>query len=150
MGRVCFWKDEMLELIILSWGFLWNCVNWTSLCRYELPQPTTGRMNDVTAWQEAVDNTEAQLQHQALRFVICRLSVKMLSWWSRMFAFSLFCSAVLFLVEQKRFFNCRCIACILVRRSFGQFKLSFNTILVPTVDSCCVIPCLILLYTKHV
>lgn len=47
-----------------------------SMKRYELPQPTTGRMNDVTAWQEAVDNSEAQLQHQALRITNLDLMLK--------------------------------------------------------------------------
>ena len=27
-------------------------------------------MNDVAAWQECVDNSNAQLEHQALRFVM--------------------------------------------------------------------------------
>jgi len=40
------------------------------LCRYELPQPSAGRMNDVAAWQECVDNSSAQLEHQALRSVL--------------------------------------------------------------------------------
>jgi len=27
-------------------------------------------MNDVAAWQECVDNSNAQLEHQALRFLV--------------------------------------------------------------------------------
>ncbi|KAK2148718.1 hypothetical protein LSH36_486g03016 [Paralvinella palmiformis] len=38
-----------------------------SMKRYELPQPTAGRMNDVAAWMECVENSQAQLEHQALR-----------------------------------------------------------------------------------
>ncbi|KAK2191398.1 hypothetical protein NP493_53g08080 [Ridgeia piscesae] len=38
-----------------------------SMKRYELPQPSGGRMNDVSAWNECVDNSRAQLEHQALR-----------------------------------------------------------------------------------
>ncbi len=34
--------------------------------RYELPQPSGGRMNDVSAWNECVDNSRAQLEHQVL------------------------------------------------------------------------------------
>lgn len=36
-------------------------------CRCELPQPATGKMTDVQAWLESVHNSEAQLEHQALR-----------------------------------------------------------------------------------
>ena len=39
------------------------------LSRYELPQPGAAQKNDVTAWQESVDNSMAQLEHQAGRFV---------------------------------------------------------------------------------
>lgn len=37
--------------------------------RYELPQPPAGKMTDVAAWQECVDNSQAQLEHQALRIL---------------------------------------------------------------------------------
>jgi pre-mRNA-splicing factor SPF27 len=40
-----------------------------SMKRYELPQPSAGRMTDVAAWQESVDNSHAQLSHQALRIM---------------------------------------------------------------------------------
>ena len=36
-------------------------------CSCELPQPATGKMTDVQAWLESVHNSEAQLEHQALR-----------------------------------------------------------------------------------
>ncbi len=38
-----------------------------SMKRYELPQPPAGKMTDVSAWMECVDNSHAQLEHQALR-----------------------------------------------------------------------------------
>ena len=38
-----------------------------SMRRYELPQPSAAQKNDVSAWQEAVDNSMAQLEHQAGR-----------------------------------------------------------------------------------
>lgn len=42
------------------------------MCRYELPQPGAAQKNDVAAWQESVDNSMAQLEHQAGR---CGLSI---------------------------------------------------------------------------
>lgn len=38
-----------------------------SLWRYELPAPSSGQKNDITAWQECVNNSMAQLEHQAVR-----------------------------------------------------------------------------------
>ncbi|KAM9321580.1 pre-mRNA-splicing factor SPF27 [Gastrophryne carolinensis] len=38
-----------------------------SMKRYELPAPTSGQRNDITAWQECVNNSMAQLEHQAVR-----------------------------------------------------------------------------------
>ncbi|CAH1775666.1 unnamed protein product [Owenia fusiformis] len=35
--------------------------------RYELPQPPGGKMTDISAWTECVENSQAQLEHQALR-----------------------------------------------------------------------------------
>merc|ERR1711976_605170 len=40
-----------------------------SMKRYELPQPSAGRMNDVSAWNECVENSQPQLEHQALRII---------------------------------------------------------------------------------
>lgn len=37
------------------------------LLRYELPAPSSGQKNDITAWQECVNNSMAQLEHQAVR-----------------------------------------------------------------------------------
>lgn len=38
--------------------------------RYELPPPPPGKMNDLTAWSESVDNASSQLAHQATRYFI--------------------------------------------------------------------------------
>uniref|UniRef100_A0A4W6BXB5 Pre-mRNA-splicing factor SPF27 n=1 Tax=Lates calcarifer TaxID=8187 RepID=A0A4W6BXB5_LATCA len=38
-----------------------------SMKRYELPAPSAGQKNDITAWQECVNNSMAQLEHQAVR-----------------------------------------------------------------------------------
>lgn len=38
-----------------------------SMKRYELPPPSAARLSDYTAWQEAVENSMAQLEHQATR-----------------------------------------------------------------------------------
>ena len=39
-----------------------------SMKRYELPPPSTGRMNDLQAWTECVENSMAQLEHQTTRY----------------------------------------------------------------------------------
>lgn len=39
-----------------------------SMKRYELPQPPPGKMTDVSSWNECVENSQAQLEHQALRY----------------------------------------------------------------------------------
>lgn len=38
-----------------------------SMKRYELPAPPAGKTTDVQAWQECVENSMAQLEHQATR-----------------------------------------------------------------------------------
>ncbi|XP_050410512.1 pre-mRNA-splicing factor SPF27 [Patella vulgata] len=40
-----------------------------SMKRYELPAPSAGKMTDVAAWMECVDNSQAQLEHQATRIL---------------------------------------------------------------------------------
>lgn len=35
--------------------------------RYELPAPGTGKLSEIQAWQESVDNSFAQLEHQSIR-----------------------------------------------------------------------------------
>ncbi|XP_067685525.1 pre-mRNA-splicing factor SPF27-like [Haliotis asinina] len=37
--------------------------------RYELPTPTAGKMTDISAWTECLENSQAQLEHQALRIL---------------------------------------------------------------------------------
>ncbi|KFM61881.1 Pre-mRNA-splicing factor SPF27, partial [Stegodyphus mimosarum] len=44
-----------------------------SMKRYELPQPPGGKMTDLAAWTECVENSMAQLEHQATR--ICNLEL---------------------------------------------------------------------------
>lgn len=38
-----------------------------SMKRYELPPPPSGRLGEVQAWNESVENSMAQLEHQAIR-----------------------------------------------------------------------------------
>ena len=38
-----------------------------SMKRYELPMPLASRTNDYNAWKECLDNSYAQLEHQAIR-----------------------------------------------------------------------------------
>ena len=38
-----------------------------SMKRYELPTPPAGKMTDIAAWNECVDNSMAQLEHQRTR-----------------------------------------------------------------------------------
>jgi len=40
-----------------------------SMKRYELPTPPAGKMTDVQAWTECVDNSMAQLEHQKTRIM---------------------------------------------------------------------------------
>ena len=40
-----------------------------SMKRYELPTPPPGKMSDVQAWSQCVDNTQAQLEHQRTRIM---------------------------------------------------------------------------------
>ncbi|XP_054258130.1 pre-mRNA-splicing factor SPF27 [Macrosteles quadrilineatus] len=44
-----------------------------SMKRYELPPPPAGKMTDIAAWSECVENSMAQLEHQATR--ICNLEL---------------------------------------------------------------------------
>ena len=41
-----------------------------SMKRYELPPPPPGKMNDLLAWNDSVENSSAQLEHQATRYII--------------------------------------------------------------------------------
>lgn len=44
--------------------------------RYELPAPPPGKLGEIQAWQEAVDNSFAQLEHQAIRYLNLELLQK--------------------------------------------------------------------------
>lgn len=43
--------------------------------RYELPPPPAGRLGEPTAWGEAVENSHAQLSHQAIRVLNLELQL---------------------------------------------------------------------------
>lgn len=40
-----------------------------SMKRYELPPPPAGKLTDMSAWNECLENSMAQLEHQATRYV---------------------------------------------------------------------------------
>ncbi|KAG5679230.1 hypothetical protein PVAND_008810 [Polypedilum vanderplanki] len=44
--------------------------------RYELPAPPSGKLSEIQAWQESVDNSFAQLEHQAIRYLNLELLQK--------------------------------------------------------------------------
>lgn len=44
-----------------------------SMKRYELPPPPSGKMSEVSAWTECVENSQAQLEHQAVRILNLQL-----------------------------------------------------------------------------
>lgn len=47
-----------------------------SMKRYELPPPPSGKLNEVGAWLECVDNSKAQLEHQAVRILNLQLMLE--------------------------------------------------------------------------
>ncbi|XP_064459553.1 pre-mRNA-splicing factor SPF27-like [Ornithodoros turicata] len=47
-----------------------------SMKRYELPQPPAGKTTDVASWNECVDNSYAQLEHQSTRIANLELMSK--------------------------------------------------------------------------
>ncbi|RDD45803.1 Pre-mRNA-splicing factor SPF27 [Trichoplax sp. H2] len=47
-----------------------------SMKRYELPPPPVTQRNDPHAWKECVDNSSAQLEHQAVRIINLQLLTK--------------------------------------------------------------------------
>ncbi|XP_023028949.1 BCAS2 pre-mRNA processing factor [Leptinotarsa decemlineata] len=47
-----------------------------SMKRYELPPPPSGKLNEVGAWTECVDNSKAQLEHQAVRILNLQLMLE--------------------------------------------------------------------------
>lgn len=44
--------------------------------RYELPAPPAGKLGEIQAWQESVDNSLAQLEHQSIRSLNLELMSK--------------------------------------------------------------------------
>lgn len=46
-----------------------------SMKRYELPPPPAGRLNEPQAWNECVDNSCAQLEHQRIRLLNLKLAL---------------------------------------------------------------------------
>lgn len=44
--------------------------------RYELPAPSSGKLSEIQAWQECVDNSFAQLEHQTIRNINLELLQK--------------------------------------------------------------------------
>lgn len=47
-----------------------------SMKRYELPPPPPGKLSELTAWQESVDNSMAQLEHQSIRAMNLELMLR--------------------------------------------------------------------------
>lgn len=47
-----------------------------SMKRYELPPPSAARLSDYSAWQESVENSMAQLEHQATRVMNLELMLE--------------------------------------------------------------------------
>ncbi|XP_050309579.1 pre-mRNA-splicing factor SPF27 isoform X2 [Anthonomus grandis grandis] len=47
-----------------------------SMKRYELPPPPSGKLNELSAWAECVDNSHAQLEHQAVRILNLQLMME--------------------------------------------------------------------------
>ncbi|XP_065163204.1 pre-mRNA-splicing factor SPF27 [Atheta coriaria] len=47
-----------------------------SMKRYELPPPPAGKLNEVSAWYECVENSHAQLEHQAVRILNLQLMLE--------------------------------------------------------------------------
>ncbi|XP_036323360.1 pre-mRNA-splicing factor SPF27-like [Rhagoletis pomonella] len=46
-----------------------------SMKRYELPPPPSGKLSEVTAWQESIENSMAQLEHQWVRAMNLELMI---------------------------------------------------------------------------
>lgn len=47
-----------------------------SMKRYELPPPPSGKLNELNAWQECVNNSKAQLEHQSVRILNLQLMLE--------------------------------------------------------------------------
>ena len=75
-----------------------------SMKRYELPTPPAGKMTDVAAWNECVDNSMAQLEHQRTRITNLELMSEYgcESW--KVIIFSSFRKIILMIFEVERIF----------------------------------------------
>lgn len=47
-----------------------------SMKRYELPPPPSGKLNETSAWEQCVKNSQAQLEHQAVRILNLQLMLQ--------------------------------------------------------------------------
>lgn len=47
-----------------------------SMKRYELPPPPSGKMSEISAWTECVENSQAQLEHQSVRILNLQLMLE--------------------------------------------------------------------------
>lgn len=47
-----------------------------SMKRYELPPPPSGKLNELNAWNECVENSQAQLEHQSVRVINLHLMLQ--------------------------------------------------------------------------
>lgn len=61
-------KELFAENLFWFFTLLVSLIMRTIYYRYELPQPSAGKMTDISAWTDCVDNSQAQLEHQALRY----------------------------------------------------------------------------------
>jgi len=50
-----------------------------SMKRYELPPPPAGKLTDMSAWNECLENSMAQLEHQATRYHIHSITLYFIS-----------------------------------------------------------------------
>lgn len=65
-GNLLYLVHILIFLVIVISKLCYLC----GLCfRYELPQPAAGKMTDLAAWTECVENSMAQLEHQATRYI---------------------------------------------------------------------------------
>ncbi|GAB0094878.1 Pre-mRNA-splicing factor SPF27 [Sergentomyia squamirostris] len=47
-----------------------------SMKRYELPPPPPGKLSELTAWQDSISNSMAQLEHQSVRTINLELMLE--------------------------------------------------------------------------
>lgn len=85
-----------------------------SMKRYELPPPPSGKLNELSAWSECVDNSQAQLEHQAVRILNLQLMMEYCCpAWQR----------------QKRIFVCRVKLILFLLDTFKRCKIQRKSLL---------------------